>query len=417
MAPLPDRLFTLKLQAYRSFRDETVIDIRPLTLLYGFNQAGKSTLLRLLALLADSLQPGAGPLDLQSPALRGASFKELGHLGREPNLSPWLTVVAPGPQADPTFKIQFSENDGLVVNRLYLTPGPDGDKFKVDLANVAGRVGNGMHGSYEGLYRGKDWKGDLDFDSLFPKVLPEDAHLLAQAVRAALAPLERLQWLDANRLAGSGETRRVLCCRPDGEDLPALLRSEPGPAVLETASNWLGKQEGLGEELSLRSDPTGRQQFVHRGFGREALPLALAGEGLRALLPILLCALWAETRAPGAPTMLAIEEPEAHLHPTLQLALFDRLVETVRAGTPVVLETHSVYLLRAMQLAVLEGRLTPAQIGLHWVDQGQDGVSTVAAIGIGADATLTGWRPDLFENEQDLAHRILDLRWKPKEIT
>lgn len=415
MAPLPDRLFTLKLQAYRSFRDETAIDIRPLTLLYGFNQAGKSTLLRALALLADSLQAGAGPLDLQSPALRGASFKELGHLGRDPNLSPWLTLVAPGPPADPTFKIQFTDKDGLVVNRLNLTPGPDGDKFKVYLASSAGRDGNGVHGSYEGLYRGRDWSGDLDFDSLFPKGLPDDAERLAQGVRAALAPLERLQWLDANRLAGSGATRRVRCCRPDGEDLPAILRSEPGPAILATASNWLAKQEGLGEELSLRNDPSGRQQFVHRGFGREALPLPLAGEGLRALLPILLCALWAETRAPGAPTMLAVEEPEAHLHPTLQVALFDRMVETVLAGTPVVLETHSVYLLRAMQLAVLDGRLTPAQIGLHWIDQGHDGVSTVAAIGIGADATLTGWRPDLFEKEQELAHRILDLRWKRQE--
>jgi len=46
-----DRLFTLKLSALRSFRDEASLDIRPLTLLYGFNQAGKSSLLRVLALL------------------------------------------------------------------------------------------------------------------------------------------------------------------------------------------------------------------------------------------------------------------------------------------------------------------------------------------------------------------------------
>lgn len=46
-----DRLFTLKLSALRSFRNETSLDIRPLTLLYGFNQAGKSSLLRVLALL------------------------------------------------------------------------------------------------------------------------------------------------------------------------------------------------------------------------------------------------------------------------------------------------------------------------------------------------------------------------------
>jgi hypothetical protein len=160
MTPLPDRLFTLKVQSYRSFRDETGLAIRPLTLLYGFNQADKSSLLRLLALLADSLQPGAGPLDLNSPAARGASFKEFGHLAPAPILSPWLTLVAPRPPADPTLRIQFTDENGLQVNRLHLIPGSGGDKFKVDLAQVVAREGKVLRGSYEGLYRGDPgWRG------------------------------------------------------------------------------------------------------------------------------------------------------------------------------------------------------------------------------------------------------------------
>jgi energy-coupling factor transporter ATP-binding protein EcfA2 len=417
MVTLRTRLFTLKMQSYRSFLHETSIDIGPLTLLYGFNQAGKSTLLRLLALLADSLVPGAGPLDLRSPALRGATFKELGHLGHDPNLSPWLTLVAPGPPPNPTFKIQFTDKNGLSVNRLYVTPEADGDKFKVDLADIVARVGNGVKGTYEGHYRGQEWTDSLNFTSLIPSGLPDEADRIAQAVRAALTPLEQLQWLDANRFAGGEEARPIRCCLPDGSDLPSLLRADPGPAVLAEASGWLAEQHGLGEELSLRSDPSGRQQLVHRSGRREALPLNLAGEGIRSLLPILLCALWAETRAPGAPTMLAVEEPEAHLHPTTQVALFDRLAQTVRLGIPVVLETHSVYLLRAMQLAVLDGSLKPEQIGLYWVEQGPDGTSTITDIEIAPDATLAGWRPDLFEKEQEMAHRILDLRWNPKEAS
>jgi predicted ATPase len=110
--------------------------------------------------------------------------------------------------------------------------------------------------------------------------------------------------------------------------------------------------------------------------------------------------------------MLAIEEPEAHLHPTVQVALFDRLVETIGSGIPVMLETHSVYLLRAMQVALLEGRLSPDQVGLYWVDQNTDGASSVTAIGIDQDAILSGWRPDVFEKEQELSHKILDLRWQ-----
>ena len=133
MSNSSDRLFALKLSALRSFRDEAALDVRPLTLLYGFNQAGKSSLLRVLALLADSLQVGAGPLDLQSPALRGATFKELCWLGQAPNLSPWLTLIAPGQPNDSVFKIQFGDTNGLIVNRLHVTPGIEGDTFKVDL--------------------------------------------------------------------------------------------------------------------------------------------------------------------------------------------------------------------------------------------------------------------------------------------
>lgn len=412
MANPPDRLFALKLQAFRTFRDEATADIRPLTLLYGLNQAGKSTLLRALALLADSLQPGMGPLDLQSPALLGGTFKELGWMGREPNFSPWLTLVAPEAPEEPTFKIQFADENGPVVNRLHLTAGAGGDKFKVDLDGVVKRLANKITADYAGLYRGGSWNGILSFDSLFPDGLPEQAERLAQSLRRALAPLQRLQWLHANRVTGNVGTRPARCCRADGSDLPSLLRAAPGTSVLDLASLWLSQQEGTGNEVALRVSASGQPELVHGAAGRERLPLHLAGEGFRALLPILLCALWAETDPSAAPSMLAVEEPEAHLHPTLQVALFDRLVETIRAGIPVVLETHSVYLLRAMQIAVLDGRLTPAQVGLHWIEQAADGASTVTTIEIEADATLSGWRPDLFEKEQELAHRILDLRWK-----
>ena len=46
-------LFSVEVEGYRAFRDKAKIDIHPLTLLYGENQAGKSTLLRLLVLLAE----------------------------------------------------------------------------------------------------------------------------------------------------------------------------------------------------------------------------------------------------------------------------------------------------------------------------------------------------------------------------
>jgi hypothetical protein len=63
---------------YRSFAKRTTLELRPLTLLYGGNSAGKSALLRLLPLLADSLREGASsPLDLSGLAGNNGAYRDI----------------------------------------------------------------------------------------------------------------------------------------------------------------------------------------------------------------------------------------------------------------------------------------------------------------------------------------------------
>lgn len=58
------RLRAITLENYRCFRDPFRLELRPLTLLYGWNNAGKSTAARLIRLLRDSLDANArAPLD------------------------------------------------------------------------------------------------------------------------------------------------------------------------------------------------------------------------------------------------------------------------------------------------------------------------------------------------------------------
>ncbi|MGB5686743.1 MAG: ATP-binding protein [Candidatus Electrothrix sp.] len=406
----PENQFTIKAKLFRAFREEVSFEIKPLTLLYGFNQAGKSSLLRLLPFLADSNQLGAGPLDLSSPAFGGATLKELGCLCRPPSLTPWFSFEASGFPEKPSLKMQFDNDQGLVVNRLRITS-DSREIFSADYSGTSSRIGSKLVADYEGRCNGTDWSGELIFSSLFPQGLPEQAEAIVEKVQSAITPLERLQWLQADRLSGKKNDRASRCCRPDGSDLPALLDNPEGQNLLKKASTWLASQEGLGNAIRLQQDSSGHQEFVHGAHAREALPLSHAGEGIQSLLPIVVCSYWAETKNAAAPTMLAVEEPEAHLHPTVQVALLNRLIETVQAGIPVVLETHSVYLLRAMQVALLEKRLVPEEVALYWVEQTKDSVSKASRIAISPDATLTGWPPEVFEKEQELAHRIFDLRW------
>jgi len=72
-------LRALTVHNYRSFARPTRVELRPLTLVFGRNSAGKSALLRALPLLAESFAKGRtlNPLAIEAEAARQASFRDL----------------------------------------------------------------------------------------------------------------------------------------------------------------------------------------------------------------------------------------------------------------------------------------------------------------------------------------------------
>ena len=402
----------LRVSSFRAFRDDTELQLRPLTLLYGHNQSGKSSLLRLLPLLADSLHKGPAGLDMLSPSLLGATFKEIGWMGRStPAYTPKFVIQTPD---DDLYEVQFARETGHHVNRLKIGRRGAPDRFSVSLDDDAKKASSGKEARYAGMHRGRDWFGSLRFPGLLPEGLPGDIQSIVDDVIASMRPLKGVQWLHAGRL-GRGVDRSahpVRWCKSDGSDLADVLRDQAD--VLEHASSWMRDTDALDESVRVGVDTDGRPRLELRHPEKDFFPLHLAGEGLRSLLPILLCACWAE-KGDNGPTALAVEEPEAHLHPNLQVALMDRLIDTVSKGIPVILETHSVYLLRAMQLAVLKGRIASDDVALYWVEQDGEGVARVKPVEVEPDATLKDWLPATFEQEQELAHKILDQRWSRKE--
>ena len=403
-------LFSIDLKSFRAFRERTSVDFRPLTLFYGYNQAGKSTLLRLLPLLADSLYERQGPLHLHSPALASPLFSELGHISRDGIPRPPLLCLKTDRTGKAAIELQFGDEAGLIVNRLRLSE-PGHTVLDATWDKTLQRRGNLTTANYSGTLRGNSWQGDLQFDSLMPLGLPDGTAHLFDKLQQALAPLQRIQWLRANRVRSvsqlSQSQQPIRCCAADGSDIAANMSEHIRQQVLNDAANWLTAQDNLADRLLIDR----QNQILLGSTGRVELPLYLAGEGVRALIPILLCAAWADSKEDHAPSMLAIEEPEAHLHPHLQVALFNRLLQSVNQGIPMVLETHSVYLLRALQLAILEQRIAPEQVGLYWVEQEQ-GQAGLKEIEIRPNATLHNWRPDVFEKEQELAQQILERRWQ-----
>jgi predicted ATPase len=128
------------------------------------------------------------------------------------------------------------------------------------------------------------------------------------------------------------------------------------------------------------------------------------------------CLEWAQRSVSSGtkgPRSVAIEEPEARLHPSLQRPLASAIFDIARLGVPCIIETHSVYLLRELQLEVARGKLRPEDVALHWFsERGRD--ERVQLVPVRPDGSLEGWRPEVFEEEQSQARAIFEARWRQR---
>src|SRR5262249_52269155 len=82
--PREPSLTAITLRGFKSFRDETRIEIRPLTVLAGANSSGKSSAIQPLLLLKQTLEAGydPGPLLLDGPNIKFTAMEQM--LWRDP---------------------------------------------------------------------------------------------------------------------------------------------------------------------------------------------------------------------------------------------------------------------------------------------------------------------------------------------
>lgn len=327
---LPDALVV---RQYRGYRDEQRLDLRPLTLLYGRNNAGKSALLRALPLLADSIRANGGqPLDMAGPVVRGGHFGDLVWRGSA-QMDPRLGKVALG--------LRWPRRAGLDV--AFDWP----DRRTVSLVGL--RVG-GETGAW--------WRERIDRTPPPPGILALEGlsepartlHLRRKGLSLTAMDVswaeiddvlarwrafgEQVQWLTASRQLGervfeyarlSGAARLA----PNGQDITGWLVEHPEHRE-RISAQWYEPHLGAKLEVVERS-PVGysvRLEPVERpGLGVDLLD---TGEGNIQVLAVLAALAMAE--AGDGPPIVALEEPESHLHPHLQAALAARVREVVEGG-------------------------------------------------------------------------------------
>jgi predicted ATPase len=385
---------SLRLENYRAFADLIHCDLRPLTLLFGYNSSGKSALLRSLPLLAGSLRGTGAPIELEHPAMRGGGFNDV--LTRVPirnsnrlgvamefsemlqgatqNLTVrWSILEAPDlrRQIIENFEV-FQTQGGQIEAILDLTSGPTQASINHQIKLNGVDIGS----------------VDLQFQGLLPG---STLRLERGDLNTALTTLR-------SRLTGSATAVQWLT---SVRSIPPRTQPYPGspPSFLKPDGNnafaALAYSDSLCAEVSAWFEKHVHQRLVVVPMADQfqvaletllepqvRVPIADVGEGLIQVLPVLVAAAMARQPTRNGARILAIEEPESHLHPRLHAALAERFCTLAALPEPpqIILETHSENVLLEVQIQIASGLLDPSRVVVYWVRILEDGRGRVEAI-------------------------------------
>jgi hypothetical protein len=424
-APGKPSLTSITLQGFKSFRDETRIEIRPLTLLAGANSSGKSSAIQPLLLLKQTLEatydPGA--LLLDGP---NVSFTKLDQL---------LWRGADAADRSEAFSVGLSDGDGDTV-RLFFRGAERGGVEVEKLAYV------GSDGSYElrpdmpgtdlrelviavlGEHFSRDDLGELSF-----RVDRERGSLVAVAMRGdskrgnmhdMVDPFEIVHPVIQGliHLPGlRGNPERYYPTAKVSAAYPGLFQKYVASVILSWKEAGDGRIERLDKAVShlgltskvdaRRLDDTNIEirvgRLPHKNGSNDLVNIADVGFGVSQTLPVVVALLAA---APGQ--VVYLEQPEIHLHPRAQVALASLLLDATKRGVVVIAETHSDLLLRSVLRGVAAGEADPSLVALHWFERDKDGATKVTTGKLDAAGTYGDWPVDFDDVDLKLESAFLD---------
>lgn len=423
---------SIKLENFRSFVDEVTVQLRPLTLLFGYNSAGKSALLRGVPLIGASLRTQErAPVALVCPAARQASFSDL---LPHPALSAsrWLGISL-------RFQLRFAAavEAGSITWRVRDLP--DLKQQVVEEFECATESGlylkalwqpaasNSARPAYQYTVQTPhepDAEVAISFQGLVPQFpeMPEPwqkpLRMLKELLKDLRAERNNVQWLGSVRRTPDRHLRwrstAPSMLEPDGSGAADILAYDDlakGPLLGEVSAwyekhlGWRLKVSQLADQFRLMMEPA-MNSPVEVYFSD-------VGEGLLQVLSVLVTAARLRDSSGAAPRILAVEEPESHLHPRLHAALTEKFCELASLGDPpqIVVETHSENVLLRVQLAVAEGQLPPENVIVYWVRQSSDGRSRIDPVEFDPLGRPKGnWPPGVFAEDIEQARRLLEVQ-------
>lgn len=448
----------LRAQKFKSWLDTGPIRLAPITGLFGTNSSGKTSILQLLLLLKQTVESADRQQVLnlgtkrtynsaERPYVELGAFSDIVHahaipgsialsIGWEPEAA--LQIIDPASVRPRTLfsipALQFettitSNRQTLNVERFSYAFQQDGIAshsrftFGMEQQQLAG----GEHQSeYALIAQGYAMKRRRGRPTALPP--PVKCYGFPDQIRAAY---QNAGFLDDLVLSFEELFQRVLYLGPLREgpqrDYPwggerpqdvgrrgelaiaAMLASraqatlktdqvnQRAITVAERVAMWL-QELGLIHAFSLQTTGENRNSYEVRVRRTSRSPEVLitdVGFGVSQILPVLVLCYY----APEGSTII-LEQPEIHLHPSVQAGLADVFIDAAKTrNIQVIVESHSEHLLRRLQRRIAEEALTPEQAALYFCATNTQGVSQLQVLQLDPFGNITNWPKDFFGDE------------------
>jgi hypothetical protein len=185
---------------------------------------------------------------------------------------------------------------------------------------------------------------------------------------------------------------------------PAVKQGIASAPLQHAVSDWL-QYLGVAETVqTYDKGKLGHELQVKTPGVPKAHDLTHAGVGLSQVLPILVSCLLS---APD--TALLLEQPELHLHPSVQSRLGDFFLSMGLLGKQCIIETHSEYLINRVRFRVAsapKGTPLSSFIKIYFVEKKAD-TSTFREVLVNEYGAIPDWPEGFFDQSQDEAEQIL----------
>lgn len=335
-------LTRIEFENYRIFKKRQTLEIKPITILFGKNNAGKSAVLKLPS-LALSIHHSKTPDTFDTKYLGVKICEDYRDLvynkaSNAVNIKYQFETAA----TEVLFHVDI---DNLVVDKFERTENNEGPISHLD---------------YIGPFRVQRNLVDLRLENQTPRWSGIDGVNLYQT----------------------------------------LLRDAKTPAHLlcDKVSRWYQDNfEGWGIYVDVSSTSTGDVYNVVMRNNGITTPIWDCGTGIIQSLPIVIRA----CKGAEEPTLVVIEEPESHLNPAAHAGLCQLIVDSTKedSNKSYLIETHSHTFILRLQRLLAEKKISPDEIALYYVNYNEEERSSeLKRIEMMQDGSIPRWPKGMFQD-------------------